>query len=56
MKLRKTLQNPVALVAQGFAAGAMLFYGAALFSATTPAESIRPQPQSSPALEKISQA
>ncbi len=54
MNLKKKLQNPVVLVAQGFVAGAILFY------ATTPPEAApaQAQPQQSgyQVLEKISEA
>ena len=51
MNLTKKLQNPMILIAQGFVAGAVLFY------ATTPQEVVQPQQQSTyQALEKISEA
>ncbi len=53
INLKKKLQNPMVLVAQGFVAGAILFY------ATTPPEAAQqPQPQQSTvqALEKIVEA
>ena len=50
--LKKKLQNPMVLVAQGFVAGAILFY------ATTPPEAAPAQPQQSgyQVLEKITEA
>jgi H+/gluconate symporter-like permease len=52
MNLKKKLQNPMVLVAQGFVAGAILFH------ATQPPETApaQPQPSASPALEKIVKA
>jgi hypothetical protein len=52
MNLKKKLQNPMLLVAQGFVAGAILFY------ATTPPEAAPAQPQQSgyQVLEKITEA
>jgi hypothetical protein len=52
MNLKKKLQNPMVLVAQGFVAGAILFH------ATTPPEAVPAQPQqaTSQALEKIVEA
>ncbi len=52
MNLKKKLQNPIVLVAQGFVAGAILFY------ATQPPEAAPAQPLQSgyQALEKISKA
>lgn len=43
MNIKKKLANPFALVAQGFAAGVLLFFASASFEADSP-----PRPESAP--------